>query len=125
MRAILVRGVLIMEIQLPNRDKLILDESISIDEKLKIVKDLVEELDSISILDLSNSGTSLFLDSLSNYLVWHKEPEDKGTEDKEILSIKKMEKMKKFKKTSKTINFSDLNSKDSERLFGEYGSSER
>lgn len=63
-----------------------------------------------------------FLDSLANYLVWHKENREegkRGSEDKEILSRKKMEKMVRFKKTSKEVNFSDLSKSQHESLFGE------
>ncbi len=113
-----------MNIQLPNGQKHALDDNITIQEKLKVVEDLTNEFMDVIELNFDSNSVRYFLDSLANYLVWHKEPEDKGTEDKEILSVKKMEKLVKFKKTSKTINFTDLNKKDSYRLFGEGGGNE-
>ncbi|AKQ08551.1 hypothetical protein PQE66_gp245 [Bacillus phage PBC2] len=71
-------------------------------------------------IELSNS-VKYFLDTLTNYLVWHKEEDEKWTEDKEVLSRTKVEQMVKFKKRSKYVNFSDLSKEQSELLFGERG----
>ena len=108
-----------MKIQLPNGQQLILDEHISIEEKLQIVESLTEEFMTTIKMNWHSNSVKFFLDSLTNYLVWHKEKEEFGREDKEVLSRKKMEKMVKFKKTSKTTNFSDLSKKDVEKLIGE------
>lgn len=113
-----------MKITLPNGKEKILNDHISIEKKLEIVSELSEEFTVITRYNWDGDSVKFFLDSLASYLVWHKEPEDKGTEDKEILSVKKLEKMNRFKKTSKTVNFSDLSRKDAELLFGEYGSNE-
>jgi hypothetical protein len=110
-----------MKIQLPNGQQHTLDEHISLDDKLKVVEELTEEFMEVIKLNWYSNSVKYFLDSLVNYIVWHKEPEEKGLEDKEILSRKKMEKMVRFKKTSKTTNFSDLSKSDSEKLFGENG----
>ena len=113
-----------MKIQLPNGQQHILDEHISLDEKLKVVEDLTEEFMEIIKLNWNSNSVKFFLDSLTNYIVWHKEDREegkRGLEDKEILSKKKLEKMVRFKKTSKTTNFSDLSKADAERLFGENG----
>lgn len=112
-----------MKIQLPSGKQRTLDENISLEDKKKIVEDLTEEWMYVIRLNWHSNSVKYFLDSLANYLVWHKEREEgkRGEEDKEILSKKKMEKMVKFKKTSKTINFSDLSKEQSELLFGERG----
>ncbi len=110
-----------MKIQLPNGQNYILDENITLEEKMKVVESLTETWRKIIISNWHSNSVKFFLDSLVNYLVWHKEPEEKGQEDKEILSRKKVEKMTKFKKTSKTINFTDLSEQDRELLFGERG----
>src|SRR5690606_18140445 len=110
-----------MKIQLPNGQKSNLDENISFEEKLQIVEDLVEEWMPVIILNWHSNSIKFFLDSLSNYLVWHKEEDEngyKGYEDKEILSRKKMEKLIRFKKDSKQINFTDLSKEHKESLLG-------
>lgn len=114
-----------MKIQLPNGEQLTLDEHISLEEKLQIVKDLSEEFMPLLKLNWHSNSVKYFLDTLANYIVWHKEPEEKGTEDKEILSRKKMEKLVKFKKTSKTTNFTDLSETLKESLLGESRGGER
>ena len=113
-----------MKIQLPNGRQHILDEHISLEDKLKVVEDLTEEFINLIQLNWHSNSVKFFLDSLSNYIVWHKEPDVKFTNDKEVLSRKKMEQMVKFKKTSKKINFSDLSKADVEKLFGDFGGNE-
>jgi hypothetical protein len=108
-----------VKIQLPDGRQHTLDENVSLKQKLEVVEDLVNEWMPIIQQNWNSNSIKFFLDSLSNYLVWHKEQEEKGLEDKKVLSRKKLEKMSKFKKTSKTVNFTDLSSKDNERLFGE------
>lgn len=110
-----------MKIQLPNGQQHVLDETISLEEKLKVVEDLTEEFAELIKLNWHSNSVKFFLDTLANYIVWHKEPDKKGREDKKVLSRKKMEKMVRFKKTSKTTNFSDLSAFDAEKLFGENG----
>lgn len=113
-----------MNIQLPDGQKMTLDDHITIQEKLRLVEELTIKFEDIIRENFNSKSIIYFLDSLANYLVWHKELEEKGMEDKEILSVKKMEKLVKFKKTSKTINFTDLNKKDAYKLFGEGGGNE-
>ncbi|MFQ3543626.1 hypothetical protein Q7A53_06025 [Halobacillus rhizosphaerae] len=110
-----------MKIQLPNGSQLDLDESITLEEKLETVENLTEEWMPVIKDNWYSNSVKYFLDSLANYIVWHKEPDDKGLEDKEVMSRKKMEKLVRFKKTSKTINFSDLSTEYKEALFGERG----
>lgn len=108
-----------MKIQLPNGRQHNLEESITLEEKLKIVESLTEEFHEIIIKNWNSNSVKFFLDSLTNYLVWHKEIEEKGSEDKEILSRKKVEKLTRYKKTSKQINFTDLSVDLKESLLGE------
>lgn len=112
-----------MKIQLPNGEQAELNESLTLEEKMEVVNTYTQEWEDSISANWEKNQIKFFLDTLSNYLVWHKEPEIKhagaGSEDKEILSRKKLEMMSKFKKTSKTINFSNLNKQDSGLLLGE------
>jgi hypothetical protein len=137
-----------MKIQLPDGRKVILDESLSLSEKIETVTRMTDEWQPLLSDNWDSFSVKVFLDSLSNYLVWHKIAKrgdrfnlskkkntyirfklakmekgltERGKEDKHILSRKKMEKLVRYKKTSKAINFSDLNDSQSEILFGERG----
>jgi len=113
--------MLIMKIQLPDGKQRTLDEHIPLEDKKRIVEDLTEEWMTIIKLNWHSNSVKYFLDSLANYLVWHKEEDLKWTEDKEVLSRTKIEQMVRFKKRSKCINFSDLPEDQAELLFGERG----
>lgn len=115
------RGMTNMKIQLPDGNQRTLDENITLDEKKQIVEDLTEKWMTIIKLNWHSNSVKYFLDTLANYLVWHKEEDKKGLEDKEIMSRKKLEQMSKMKKTSKQVNFSDLPKEQYELLFGERG----
>lgn len=140
-----------MKIQLPNGEQDILDESLSLDEKMAVVVKMSEEWHCLSRKNWESNSIKYFLDTLSNYLVWHKKTKrersggrltlsrrpnnfirfewantencvtEKGREDKYVLSRKKMEMLVRYKKTSKVTNFTDLNQKHKEILFGERG----
>lgn len=109
-----------LEVFLPNGKNILLDENISLEDKIKKTEELTEIWSDEISKNWHSNSVKYFLDSLSNYLVWHKEEEDKikKTEDKYVLSRKKIEKMVKFKKTSKQVNFTDLSKDDKDRLFG-------
>lgn len=109
-----------MKIQLPDGKRINLDENISLEEKKKIVNELLEKWCSVCNMNWDSNSIKFFLDALANYLVWHKEQKEKWKEDKEILSIKKIEKMT-GKRKSNTINFTDLPKFYKETLFGERG----
>jgi hypothetical protein len=109
-----------MKMQLPNGAKIILDESITLEEKKQIVADLTEEFEHIIRLNWSSNNVKFFLDNLANYLVWHKEEEDKNTQDKDVLSVRRVEEMS-GKRQSKSIPFTSLNQQQKEMLFGEGG----
>lgn len=110
-----------MKIQLPNGQKIDLDENVDLQEKIFLVNHLSNDWMPIIILNWNSNSVKYFIDTLANYLVWHKDKEEQGREDKEILSRGKLEKMNKFKKRSKTVNFSDLSQDYHEVLFGERG----
>lgn len=109
-----------MKIQLPNGQKITLDEDIALEEKIRVVEEYTEEWLPIIILNWHSSSVKFFLDNLSNYLVWHKEYDVKNKQDKEVLSIKKVEQMG-GKRRANSIPFSSLSNKDKEGLFGENG----
>lgn len=56
-----------------------------------------------------------FLNNLADYLVWHKEEEDKGNEDKEVLSVRKVEEMN-GKRKNRSIPISSLSKPQRESL---------
>lgn len=102
-----------MKIKLPDGQKIELDENISIDKKIDKVKKLLNDY----MFEIENNWNSnsikYFLDGLSNYLVWHKEKAEKGKEDKDILSIKKIEEMI-GKRKSKSMPFSSISTRQKE-----------
>ena len=90
-----MRGMFLIDDSTPNGSKINLEEDISIEEKLKVVNGLLSDWDSIFELgwNVNNNRITFFVDGLANYLVWHKELDEKGKEDKEVLSIRKVEEM--------------------------------
>lgn len=117
-----MRGLFTVKIQLPDGRNHDLDENLSLEEKLKAVEQLTIEWMPAIKKGWNNNTVKFFLDSLANYIVWHKENREegkKGTEDKFVLSKKKVDKMSNYRKDSKTINFSDLSPSDREILLGD------
>lgn len=104
-----------MKIQLPNGNRLTLEENITIDEKLKIVEDLTNEWHSTIEKNWDSNSVRFFLDGLANYLCWHKEQDDKNRQDKEVLSVWKVEKMEGKRKANSTP-FSSLSVSQKETL---------
>lgn len=107
-----------MKIQLPNGQQRNLDDNLTIDEKKEVVVGLVEEFDDIIHSNWDGNAVKFFLDSMTNYLVWHKSEEESGKHDKEVMSRNKTNRMIRGRKD---IPFSDLSAKDREQLFGERG----
>lgn len=107
-----------VRIQLPNGERIYLDENLDIEERFEIVYKLLEDWEDLIETNWNNTNIIFFLDGLSNYLVWHKEEEDKGSEDKYIMSIKKVEQMIGRRKAS-SVPFSSLPISDRERIIGE------
>jgi hypothetical protein len=105
-----------MKIQLPNGQRQELSDGLSLDNKIKVVEDLTEEWLEVIEKNWDSNSVRFFLDSLANYLVWHKEIEDDKTEDKEVMSKNKTNRLHRGRKD---IPFSSLNSQQRELLFGE------
>lgn len=106
-----------MKVQLPDGKRINLNEDLSIEEKLIVVLELTTEWSS-TIDDKKNwdsNSTRFFLDGLANYLVWHKEDEEKNKQDKEVLSIKKVEQMV-GKRKGNSVPFSSLSVTQRENL---------
>lgn len=104
-----------MKIQLPSGQKTTLDDDINLEEKKQVVEDLVTEFEDAIIRNWHSNSVKFFLDALTNYLVWHKEPEE-STHDKEVMTRNKTNRMLRGRKD---IPFSNLSSIDKEKLFGE------
>lgn len=108
-----------MKIQLPNGQDFILDENITIEEKIAVTYQLTNEWLTVIEENWKNSEeVRYFLDSLANYLVWHKEPEISEYEDKEVMSRNKTNRLHRGRKD---IPFSCLSENDKELIFGEKG----
>jgi len=105
-----------MKIQLPNGQRHELDDGISLDNKIKVVEDLTEEWMDTITRNWDSNSVRFFLDSLANYLCWHKENLDDKSEDKEVMSKNKTNRLHRGRKD---IPFSSLNSQYREMLFGE------
>lgn len=105
-----------MKIQLPNGQKLTLDEHITLEEKKQIVEDLTETWMPIIKSNWHSNSIRFFLDNLANYLVWHKEEDEKNRQDKDILSVKRIEEME-GKRKAKSVPFTSL-SKTQKEAFG-------
>lgn len=112
-----------MKLQLPNGEKITLENNITLKEKQAIVDRLISEWSAHIELNWETNSIRFFLDNLANYLVWHKEEEEKGKEDKDVLSIKKVEEMS-GKRKSKSIPFTSLSKPQREGLGFEGDSNE-
>lgn len=109
-----------MKIRLPNATKINLNEDITLEEKRVVVEKLIKEWEHLFSENWNNNSIRFFLDGLANYLVWHKEECQKGKEDKEVLSIKKVEQLV-GKRKSKSIPFTSLTDYQKESLGVEDG----
>lgn len=104
-----------MKIQLPNGEKLTLEENLPLEQKVELVERLTNEHHPVLVKNWNSNTVRFFLDGLANYLVWHKEEEDKNQQDKEVLSIKKVEQME-GKRKANSIPFSGLSVMNKELL---------
>lgn len=95
-----------MKLKLPNGEKIKLNTSLPLEERKKIVNEILEEWDWYFESSWELEKTKVFLEVLSNYLCMVKEEENKNTEDKYILSTTKMKHMKRG--SARTANFSNL-----------------
>lgn len=111
-----MRGMFLhVKIQLPNGEKKTLDENLPLWQKKRLVENLTNQFHPTLIKNWDSNSVRFFLDGLANYLVWHKEEEDRNKQDKEVLSIKKVEHME-GKRKSKTIPFSKLTTLQKESI---------
>lgn len=106
-----------VKVQLPDGERINLNEDLTIEEKLSIVFELTKQWRHITDDKKNKNSNSVifFLDGLANYLVWHKEEEEKNKQDKEVLSIKKVEQMV-GKRKGNSVPFSSLSVTQRENL---------
>jgi len=106
-----------VKVQLPDGERINLNEDLTIEEKLSIVFELTKQWRHITDDKKNKNSNSVifFLDGLANYLVWHKEDEEKNKQDKEVLSIKKVEQMV-GKRKGNSVPFSSLSVTQRENL---------
>lgn len=105
-----------MKIQLPNGKQHELEDGISLEQKVEVVEELTRKWQKEIEKNWDSNTVRYFLDSLSNYLVWHKENIDSKEEDKVVMSRNKTNRLHRGRKD---IPFSNLNNRDKENLFGE------
>lgn len=103
-----------MKILLPNGKKRKIEDNLSLDEKKEIVESLTNEFAVEIKMNWNSNSIKFFLDSLANYLVWHKD-EGESRHDKEVMSKNKTNRLVRGRKD---IPFSSLSKTDKEQLFG-------
>lgn len=96
-----------MKIQLPNGERLVLDNNLGIEQKKELAWQMTMEWDDAICSNWESEAIIFFLDGLANYLTWHKEEDEKNKQDKEVLSIKRIEQMT-GKRKAMSIPFSSL-----------------
>lgn len=104
-----------MKIQLPNGKSKILDESRDIEYKKRLAFNLSKGFAEVIVANWESKTIRFFLEGISNYLVWHKEEDMKGKQDKEVISLEK-EKQISGKKKSPSLPFSSLSHMQKEIL---------
>ncbi|PES54524.1 hypothetical protein [Bacillus thuringiensis] len=103
-----------MKILSPFGDKIELDNSLSLSQKVDKVSELVKEFETEIENNWESTNVRYFLDGLANYLVWHKEEEMKNKEDKEVMSVDKVKQMNSFR--GKSTNFTYLSEEEKASL---------
>ena len=109
-----------MKIILPNGNESSLDDNLELKEKIKEVERLVLEHSESIVNNWKSDNVKFFLDSLSNYLIWHKEDGDRS-HDKEVMSRNKTNRMVRGRKDTP---FSSLSKQNKDTLFCENGGNE-
>lgn len=109
-----------MIIRLPDGRRHKLDKHLSLEEKCEVVIRLIEDWNSEIHLNWESNSIKYFLNQLSDYLVWHKEDEDVGKEDKDVISERKNVEMI-GKKRGMSTPFTNLSNSLKNKLFGEGG----
>lgn len=95
-----------MKLKLPNNDNVNLDTNLPLEDKKRIVNEILLEWEGYFEESWELNKTKVFLEVLSNYLCYAKEKENKNKEDKYIMSATKIKHMEKGNK--KSSNFSNL-----------------
>lgn len=104
-----------MKVLLPNGESKYLKEYSNLNKRSKEVEELTERFSLEISMFWEDDRIKYFLDTLANYLVWHKDEDMFGEEDKEVMSIRKIEEMNGERK-SKSIPFTYLNSIQREEI---------
>ena len=104
------------QVKLPNGEKVKLKKNISIDEKIKIVEDLVSDWDDFIRLNWHSKSVKFFLNSLSNYLVWHVDYTEPIPRNGEILSNRKNNRLLGLEKDN-NLTYFESNPEERERYY--------
>jgi hypothetical protein len=104
-----------MKLKLPNGDSIKLNTNLTLEERKKVVDEILEEWNWYFESSWELVKTKVCLDVLSNYLCMVKDGEDKNKEDKYIMSTTKMKHMQRG--NVKSSNFSCL-PQDQKQLLG-------
>lgn len=99
-----------MRILSPRGEKIDLDVSLDLKERVIEIEKLVDQYETDIQNNWDSNKVKFFLDGLANYLVWYKDEEMKNKEDKEILSGNKLKKLSRF--NDQTTPFSSLSKED-------------
>lgn len=114
-----MKGLFAMKIQLPDGKKILLKDNISLEEKMEIVEQLVDEWRDVIKEDRRtwfSNVVKYFLDSLASYLVWHKDENNKGKHDKEVITLRRAKKLKNKKDNNIEVYFADLSDIQKDKL---------
>lgn len=103
-----------MKITLPNGDRHLLNDDATLDERIQIVVALLEEWEYEIYIGWKSNSIRLFLDSLSNYLIWYK-GEKENDNNSDVLSKNQTNRLYRGRKD---IPFSSLNKRHKNNLFG-------
>lgn len=104
-----------MNIILPNGKKRKIEDGLSKEEKIELVREMTEEFEEEILIGWETLRVKYFLDALSNYLCWHKEEDEKGLEDKDITSKRKEERANGLRK-NKIIPFSYVDKASKQKI---------
>lgn len=107
-----------MKLKLPDGKVLSLDKELPIEEKLENVRKILDQYENEFLKSLHTNKTRVCLEILSNYIVFHKEEEDKNKKDEYILSEKRIREMESGTRSSPFSTMSDKH----KALFGMIGS---